>query len=141
MGDGSPAARDIILHPSSFTLILAVLVSPELTSSPLFIAAVIFSVLGVMILIAGLAALAPLRVLTLALRTLFGLLFVALGGLAGGVAFGMQGYRVLTREDLAARIAVQPAGPQRYTATFRFPDGRTASYELAGDEIYVDAHI
>jgi len=26
-------------------------------------------------------------------------------------------------------------------STFQFPDGRKVSYELAGDEIYVDAHI
>jgi hypothetical protein len=32
-------------------------------------------------------------------------------------------------------------GPQRFTATFRFPNGREATYELAGDALYVDAHI
>jgi hypothetical protein len=53
----------------------------------------------------------------------------------------MLGYRALTREEVAARIAVKPAGPQRFLATFKFPDGREATYDLAGDEIYVDAHI
>ena len=40
-----------------------------------------------------------------------------------------------------ARIAVKPAGPKRFTAVFRFPDGKETTYELAGDEIYVDARI
>jgi hypothetical protein len=42
---------------------------------------------------------------------------------------------------VAAHIVVKPTGKQRFMATFRFPDGREATYELAGDEIYVDAHI
>ena len=49
--------------------------------------------------------------------------------------------RALTREDLAARIAVRPSGPQRFTAAMVFPDGRQGNYLIAGDEIYVDARI
>jgi hypothetical protein len=113
----------------------------DLASSPLFIAAVVLGVVGAVLLLAGLAALVRLRVLRFALRTLLGLLLLAMGSVAGTIAIGMQGYRALTREDLAARITVQPSGAQRYTATFQFPDGRKASYELSGDEIYVDAHI
>ena len=113
----------------------------ELTTSPLFLIAVAFGLLGGVLLVAGAAALARVRLLSFAFRALLGLLLLALGGLFGTVAVGIQGYRALTREDVAARIAVKPAGPQRFTATFRFPDGREAAYDLAGDEIYVDAHI
>src|SRR5262249_31841625 len=49
--------------------------------------------------------------------------------------------RALTREVVAAHIVVQPTGPQRFTATIRYPDGRETKYEMAGDEIYVDAHV
>jgi hypothetical protein len=42
---------------------------------------------------------------------------------------------------VAARVVVQPAGPQRFTATFFMPDRPEASFDLAGDGIYVDAHI
>ena len=38
-------------------------------------------------------------------------------------------------------ILKEATGPQRFVATFRFTDGREATYELAGDEFYVDAHI
>jgi len=98
-------------------------------------------VLGALLVLAGLVALFRLRVTGFVLRTLLGLLLISLGGLAGAVAVGTQGYRALTREDVAGRIVVQPSGPQRFTATLRYPDGREAAYDLAGDEVYVDAHI
>jgi hypothetical protein len=114
---------------------------PELLQSPLFFAAVILGAIGGLLLLAGFVAFFRLRLLSSAFRTLAGLLLISLGALAGTVAIGIQGYRALAREDVAARIVVQPAGAQRFIATFRFPDGRETKYELAGDEIYVDAHI
>jgi hypothetical protein len=113
----------------------------QLLTSPLFILAAACGVLGALLIVAGLAALWRARLLRFAGRTLFGLLLLALGALAGTIALGVQGYRALTYEDIAARIVVKPAGAQRFTATFRYPDGHAATYELAGDEIYVDAHI
>jgi hypothetical protein len=83
----------------------------------------------------------PATPLAFAVRLLAAIAFLAMGSLFGAIAIGTQGYRALTREDLAARILVQPTGAQRFAATVRFADGREASYELAGDEIYVDAHI
>jgi hypothetical protein len=74
-------------------------------------------------------------------RTLLGLLLIALGVLEGTITLGIQGYRALTQEELAARISVKPYAPQRFTAKLAFPDGREASYSLSGDEIYVDARI
>lgn len=109
--------------------------------SPIFLVAVVLVALGAILILAGLAALLRARPLRFALRTLAGLLLLSLGALAGAIAVGIQGYRALTREDLAARLSVRPVGPQRFAAVVRFPDGREASFELAGDEIYVDAHI
>jgi hypothetical protein len=113
----------------------------ELLASPLFIIAAACGVLGVILVLAGLAALWRARLLRFAGRMVFGLLLIALGAFAGSIAVGMQGYRALTHEEVAARILVRPAGAQRFSATFRYPDGRQATYELAGDEIYVDAHV
>jgi len=105
------------------------------------LAGIALGALGAILVINGIVALARARPLRFALRTLAGLLLIAIGLLAGTIAAGMHGYRALTREDVAARLLVRPAGAQRFTATIRYPDGREASYELAGDEIYVDAHI
>jgi len=101
----------------------------------------VLGVLGALLVLAGLVALFRFRLLGFALRLLSGLLLISLGALASAVAVGTQGYRALTREDVAGRITVQPSAPQRFTATLRYPDGRLATYDLAGDEIYVDAHI
>src|SRR6266850_5720770 len=115
--------------------------SSELATSPFSLAAVTLGVLGAILLLAGIAALLRARPLRFAVRTLAGLLLLSLGGLAGTIAIGTQGYRALTREDIAARLFVRPAGLQHFTATVRFPDGREAIFDLAGDEIYIDAHI
>ena len=108
---------------------------------PFTIAAVALGALGAILVIGGLLAIIRIRPVQFAVRTLAGLLLIALGALAGAVAAGMQGYQALTREDVAARLLVRPTGEQRFTATVRYPDGREAVYEVAGDEIYVDAHI
>ena len=113
----------------------------NLVTSPFFLAGTAFGLLGVILTLAGIVALLQLRPLRFTIRMLAGLLFLALGALAGTIAVGIQGYQALTREDVAARISVRTAGPQRLEATFRFTDGRQAAFALAGDEIYIDAHI
>ena len=114
---------------------------PQLSSSPFLVAALVFGVLGAVLILAGLVSLFRARLLRFALRTLGGLLLLLLGALAAGVALGVQGYHALAREDVAARLLVRPSGEQRFAATIRYPDGREVSYDVAGDEIYVDAHI
>ena len=108
---------------------------------PFVIAACAFGLLGILLVLSGLAALLRLRPMRFAFRTVFGLLLLSLGALAGGIGVGMRGYRALTREDVAARVAVRPLGAQRFEATFRVPDRPEMTFELAGDQIYVDAHI
>jgi hypothetical protein len=109
--------------------------------SPFVLASIAFGIFGAILVIAGLVALFRWRPLGFLVRTLLGLLLLALGALSGAVALGIQGYRALTREEVAARISVRPAGAQRFAATVRYPDGREQVFDLAGDEIYVDAHI
>lgn len=72
---------------------------------------------------------------------LSGLLVFALAALAGAVSVGVQGYRALTAEEVAARVRTEPLGPQRFRATVQLPDGRVGQFEVAGDQLYVDAHI
>ena len=113
-----------------------------LMASPLVLAGSVFGGLGIILLIAGLVALKRRRPVRFVIRTVFGTTLLALGAIGAAIGIGMQGYRALTREDLAARIVVQPIGPQLFSATVHIP-GRAQSsyYELAGDALYVDAHI
>lgn len=115
--------------------------SPELATSPFVIAAVTLAIFGAILILAGIAALLRARLLRFSLRTLSGLLLLALGAATATMAVGIQGYRALTHEEIAAHIVVRPEGRQRFVATFQFPDKRQATFELAGDEIYIDAHI
>ena len=112
-----------------------------LGTSPFVVAAALLAALGVVFVMAGLVALRRWRPLRFALRTLLGLLLLSLGGLVFAIDAGMTGYRALTHEEVAARIAVRPVGPQRFEATFTVPDRPQTTYQLAGDEISIEAHI
>lgn len=117
------------------------IISSDLLNSPWSLAAVALCALGLAALVASMVALVQLRPLPFTLRLALGALLLALGTLAGTVAIGTAGYRALTHEATAATVRVQPVGPQRFIAAVRLPDGRTETFELAGDEIYLDAHI
>src|SRR5213593_2099802 len=75
------------------------------------------------------------------IRGLVALLLLALAALAATVTVGLQGYRALTYEEVAATVRTEPVAPQRFRATITLPDRRLAMYELAGDALYVDAHV
>lgn len=74
-------------------------------------------------------------------RSVTGIALLALGGLVAAILFGMQSYRALTREEVVGLVNVRPVGPQRFDAHVRLADGRQLGFVLAGDELYMDAHI
>jgi hypothetical protein len=113
----------------------------EILASPLFVVGTALGIVGLLQMAAGFIVLFRRQPLGFAIRLLIGLAVTAVGGLAAAVAVGLQGYSALTRETVAARIFVAPSGPQRFDARVRFADGREAEFVLAGDELYVDAHI
>lgn len=113
----------------------------QLWISPIGLAGLIFGIIGALLLLSGIGALLRLRPLRFVSRTIFGLLLLAIGALAATVAIGTHGYTALTHEDVAATLLVQPTGPQRFSATVRYPDLREVKFDLAGDEVYVDAQI
>lgn len=79
------------------------------------------------------------------LSALVAILMAIVAGLVSGLAVtvlvGMRGYSALTREETAAWIRTVSAGEKEFVAHFRLPDGRVEVFEIAGDELYVDAHI
>jgi hypothetical protein len=108
---------------------------------PLVVAVVAFALLSVLLLGWGLVAVRRRRWIGTSTGLLGGLLFLALAALAGTLSVAMQGYRALTREVVAAVIVTRPTAPERFVATFTFPDGRRENFELTGNALYVDAHI
>ena len=113
------------------------------TVSPLAVAAVVLAVPGGLLILAGLVSLRRRRRFLFVLRTLLGLLLLSTGALLWAISIGLNGYRALTREEVAARVIVQPLNePQRFSATFHITGRPDAiHYELAGDALYVDAHV
>src|SRR3989440_9153962 len=105
------------------------------------IAGLCLLVLGVVSCRSGVAAVRTRRWAGGGLRGLAGLLFLALAGLAAAIVVGLRAYQTLTLEVLAATVTTQPLGPQRFRAMIVLPDKRLAMYDLAGDALYMDAHI
>src|SRR5207244_571581 len=68
-------------------------------------------------------------------------LCVTLALLCGAITVGIRGYRALTQEVVAATIKTEPIAPQRFRATVTLPDGSLHMFDLAGDAVYVDAHV
>jgi 4-amino-4-deoxy-L-arabinose transferase-like glycosyltransferase len=109
--------------------------------STVTILALIFAVLGVTFLIAAFAAIRRRRFMRLTRRLVLSIALFAIAAFFAALTIGTQGYRALTREQVAAIVETQPLGAQRFRVRMRFPDGRVVTHTLAGDELYVDAHI
>src|SRR5437016_8798411 len=108
---------------------------------PLVIVMAVFAVLGVVLLVAALVTLRKQRWLGTGMSLMLAIFFLALAALAATLGIAMQGYRALTREVVAATVVTRPTGPERFLATFTFPEGRREQYEITGNALYVDAHI
>jgi hypothetical protein len=109
--------------------------------NPVTIFAILAAALSLLSFIAAILALRERRFLGGIIGLLLGLLFLSLGALFGTITMGIQGYRALVREEVAAVVKIQPMGPQEFNAVFRLADAGEVSFLIAGDEIYVDAHI
>jgi hypothetical protein len=103
--------------------------------------AVLFAIVGVAMFIAAGSALRQKRPLRMSVRLLLALVFFAGAAACGAIVMGVQGYRALTHEQVAAVVRTEPLGPNRFRAQFRFPDGSVATYTLNGNQLYVDARI
>ncbi len=103
--------------------------------------AIVFLFLCLVSFIAGVLSLRKRRVSAGSIGLLVGLLFLSLAALFATVGISIHGYRALTYEEVAAKVRIEPVEPGKFSADFRFPDGRSERFELSGDEFYVDAHI
>jgi hypothetical protein len=102
---------------------------------------IVCGVLSLVFFIVAVGALRRKKLLSSVLRLLLSVLFLTLAALFGTITIATVGYRALTYEETAATVRIEPLATKSFMAHFTFPDGRQASYKLAGDELYVDAHI
>lgn len=102
---------------------------------------VVFGLLGVILFIVGVSAWRRRARISSLIGLLATTVCFTLVLLCATIAIGIGGYRALTHEEVAATIRTEPIGPQRFRATVTLADSSLRMYDLAGDEIYVDAHI
>ena len=77
-----------------------------------------------------------------ALITLLGgALLLTVSTLCAAITVGIRGYHAFTAEALAATIKTDPIGPHHFRATVTLPDSSLHMFDLAGDAVYVDAHM
>jgi hypothetical protein len=112
-----------------------------------------FAVLAVLFTLGAVGALRGRRWLGGMVAGLTAALLFALAALAGTITVGLQGYRALTHEVVAATVHTEPLGagigqgdlgenrPRRFRATITLADGTLHMLDLAGDAFYIDAHI
>ncbi len=107
----------------------------------LIASAALAALIGIALAFSAFSALAGARLFGFAVRAILALLLIVGGAGLAVIALGTQGMQALTHEQSAARIKVVPTGVQRYDATVTFADGRVETFDMAGDDIYIDAHI
>ena len=110
-------------------------------SNPLNVVVMLFALLGFIFLIATIVTLKKRKLFGTAMKFVIALLMISLSTLFGTISIAIQGYHALTREELAAIVKVEPTGERKFMARFSMPDGSEKVFSLAGDELYVDAHI
>lgn len=111
-----------------------------MSSLPLVVA-IVAGLLAAAFLVAAIRALRRRRVAASALDGLLAVLLLLCALVLGMIIVATQGYRALTREELAASVEVRPTDARRFEAIVIRPDGRRDTFDLAGDQVYVDAHI
>jgi hypothetical protein len=99
------------------------------------------ALLSLIFFITTVAALRKKKLFSSAFRFVLALFALSLAGLFGMIVIATEGYRALTYEEIAAVVKTEPIGAKGFRVHFQFPDGHEASYRLAGDALYVDAHI
>lgn len=110
-------------------------------SNPLIIAVIISGVLGLICLVIAVLALKKRKLFGTVISFLLAVISFLLAALFGTISISIQGYRALTKEELAAIVKIEPTGAQSFTARFHLPDGSEKVFSLAGDQLNVDAHI
>jgi len=109
--------------------------------NPLVIIAILFALLALVFLIAAIVSLVKGKLFGMVMKFIITLLMLSLAALFVTISISLQGYQALTKEELAAVVKIEPTGEQKFMARFTLPDKSERVFALAGDQLYVDAHI
>lgn len=99
------------------------------------------SLLGLVLLLTGIARLFRRKLLRGALQGLSGLLLILAAILSWSVALNLYGYQRLTQEQPVATLRFEARGPQSFRVYVIHPDQMAESFELRGDEWQLDARV
>jgi len=100
-----------------------------------------FDLVAVILIIIAASAWRNRRSLSSSVGFLAAAMCLTVGMLLGAITVGIQGYRAFTQEALAATIKTEPLGPHHFRATVTLADSSLHMFDLAGDAVYVDAHV
>src|SRR5213593_3711880 len=100
-----------------------------------------FDLLAIVLIIIAASAWRNRRRLGSSFGFLLAALCLTIGMLLGAITVGIHGYRAFTQEALAATIKTEPIGPHHFRATVTLPDSSLHMFDLAGDAVYIDAHV
>ena len=102
---------------------------------------VAFDLLAVILIIVAGSAWRNRRHVGAGVGLLAAALSLSIGILCGAITVGIRGYRAFTNEVVAATVKTEPIGPKRFRATVTLSDSSLHMFDLAGDAVYVDAHV
>ncbi len=95
-----------------------------------------------MLLFAGFARIAKMKVATGGARLLFGVGFLGLAGVIAFAGLNLQTYKRLTHEREVATISFEAAGePETFIATIIYPGGKADEVTLRGNEWDLNARV
>ena len=109
--------------------------------NPLLVVLLFSSLIGAIFLFNGIHAIKKVRLFRAFRHGIITIISLSITVVSGVLIVANHGYRNLTREECAATVDIEPVGKQRFIARFTLADSTAGEYSVAGDMLYVDAHI
>ena len=109
--------------------------------SPIWLLVLLLSLISLLVLVGGMGAMRKRAFARGGLGVAVGLVVLALALGTGAAAWSLARFEALTRETTAAVIDLEPLGERRFRATVHTGTGEARTFDLRGDQIWVDARI
>lgn len=111
--------------------------------SPIWLVVVLLALVAVLLVVSAARALRSRHFLGGLTSLLLAALLAAVAALAGTAAWAFASFDLLTRETVAATVRIEPVEGRevRFRAHVRTSGLEERTFDIAGDQIYVDARI